>query len=777
MKKHSLLVNRNLPLLVMWSILCLCHSHAASADDRASDSSPGKPHSVFYPYATQESISAQDTSDVESDGKQNTSDAENNQAAMNESVDDQQASENVADANSLEPQDGTVDLSKIIIDDSQVHERTNGRGSLLDVSLEQLIEEPVIIIVSATRVPQEKSDSSVPITVISKDDIHYSGLTNIAEILQFAPGVDYLKINRYYYAVGVHGFHEGISDRIQVLINGRKADSPIFGGPEFYLIPLQTEDIERIEIVRSPAAAVWGANAFTGMINIITKRPKDVQGLFESTAITNFGDVYNHLRYGSLYKDWYWKFSLGYDDVKSSREAGGEDIKYHSFYPALNAIVDVDKFDVQDNSRVWKLDFEAENEADKFMKMNFGVGHTDFQGGDNAQFGYQSGQKQRCELTRIFAKTDYDFQDGSTGSFQWFSNISSIDRPDTAHYDTIENAIDFMINNELQEDHTFSWGGNFTWLHATTGARADGVEIFTDRRFDEYMAGLFLLDTYKPSDKFKIETQIRGDWYSETQADVSARLSGLYYLDESKNEIIRLSAARAIRSPLSSLQRIAFIGKTVDGNIIPIIPILPKNLENEQTYSFELGYQKDLSENIHFNSNLYYQIFEELIGYAYIPAGGGVTNVQAQNMGGADTWGADIELAYKTEKSKLSLWYSYNDYQQRASDLSVRAYLPVQHKAGLGYRYFMDHDWVFNMNYRYQDTTYSDPGAIPVTTFSAYNRMDLNLSKKFSNGNGEMMIGVNDLFNKTSDSLCEISNFVGYDVPGRTFFLRFQWYF
>ena len=74
---------------------------------------------------------------------------------------------------------------------------------------------------------------SVPVSVITDEDIHYSGLTNIPEILQFSPGVDMLKLSRFRYAVGVRGLHEFISDRTLVLINGRSAESPLFGGTEY----------------------------------------------------------------------------------------------------------------------------------------------------------------------------------------------------------------------------------------------------------------------------------------------------------------------------------------------------------------------------------------------------------------------------------------------------------------------------------------------------------------------------------------------------------------
>ena len=89
------------------------------------------------------------------------------------------------------------------------------------------LEVPIVI--SASRQEQKITETSVPVSVITAEDIHYSGLTNISEILQFTPGVDVLKIDRSSYAIGVRGLHGVITDRTQSMVNGRLADNPGFG--------------------------------------------------------------------------------------------------------------------------------------------------------------------------------------------------------------------------------------------------------------------------------------------------------------------------------------------------------------------------------------------------------------------------------------------------------------------------------------------------------------------------------------------------------------------
>ena len=175
---------------------------------------------------------------------------------------------------------------------------------LLDMDMEDLMKVPVVV--SASRQEQKITETAVPITIVTAEDIHYSGLTTIEDILRFYTGIDVSRsISRNSStSVGVRGFQGLIADRTQTLIDGRIADNPFFGGTEFRFLPIFVEDIERIEIIRGPGGAAWGANAFTGVINIITKDPEDTLGLFGSTTWNSFGDSYTHMRYGDKKDDW-----------------------------------------------------------------------------------------------------------------------------------------------------------------------------------------------------------------------------------------------------------------------------------------------------------------------------------------------------------------------------------------------------------------------------------------------------------------------------------------
>ena len=70
------------------------------------------------------------------------------------------------------------------------------------------------------------------------------------------------------------------------------------------------EDIERIEIVRGPGGAAWGANAFTGVINVITKKPGSRPGWLLSSTVNEYGDTYNYSGWMGQKNQWSWRMSV-----------------------------------------------------------------------------------------------------------------------------------------------------------------------------------------------------------------------------------------------------------------------------------------------------------------------------------------------------------------------------------------------------------------------------------------------------------------------------------
>ncbi|MDP3126216.1 MAG: TonB-dependent receptor plug domain-containing protein, partial [Thiobacillus sp.] len=143
-----------------------------------------------------------------------------------------------------------------------------------------LDEMPVVL--SASRLSQPVTDAPTAVTIIDQDMIRTSGFRDIPDLLRLVPGFTVAYNNANTWAAGYHGLGDGFSRRFQVLVDGRSIYSPHYGAVYWSDLPLSIDDIERIEVVRGPDAAVYGANAFAAVINIISKTASQVPGEFVS---------------------------------------------------------------------------------------------------------------------------------------------------------------------------------------------------------------------------------------------------------------------------------------------------------------------------------------------------------------------------------------------------------------------------------------------------------------------------------------------------------------
>jgi outer membrane receptor for ferrienterochelin and colicins len=138
-------------------------------------------------------------------------------------------------------------------------------------TLEQIFHEPVTI--SATGKPQRASDVPADMVIVTQDDIRRSGAQNIPEALQFIPGVDVRRYGLADYEVGIRGYNQPYNARLLVLVNGRTVYSDDYGHVNWASIPVQLSEIRQIEVIKGPNSALYGFNAASGVINIITYDP------------------------------------------------------------------------------------------------------------------------------------------------------------------------------------------------------------------------------------------------------------------------------------------------------------------------------------------------------------------------------------------------------------------------------------------------------------------------------------------------------------------------
>ncbi|MDB5422878.1 MAG: TonB-dependent receptor, plug [Phenylobacterium sp.] len=146
---------------------------------------------------------------------------------------------------------------------------------LTSLSLEDLIAQQVT---SVAKRPQNVQEAPAAVFVIGREDIRRSGATTLPDLLRMVPGVEVATLSGGQSAVSARGFNGAISNKLLVLIDGRAVYLSAISGVTWDQQLVPVEVIERIEVVRGPGAALWGANAVTGVINVITKHAIDSLG-------------------------------------------------------------------------------------------------------------------------------------------------------------------------------------------------------------------------------------------------------------------------------------------------------------------------------------------------------------------------------------------------------------------------------------------------------------------------------------------------------------------
>lgn len=138
------------------------------------------------------------------------------------------------------------------------------------------LESPAIPeVLTPVRLKQPRTEVPASVTVIDHEMIKATGVREIPEVLRLVPGMVASARSGWDYVVSYHGTNRRNSRRMQVLIDGRSIYQAGLATIEWTDIPLAIEDIERIEVTRGPDTAAYGANAFLGIVNIITKHPDD----------------------------------------------------------------------------------------------------------------------------------------------------------------------------------------------------------------------------------------------------------------------------------------------------------------------------------------------------------------------------------------------------------------------------------------------------------------------------------------------------------------------
>jgi len=225
---------------------------------------------------------------------------------------------------------------------------------------EDVFEESIVTASKGTQSPLDAPNST---SIITEQDIRLSGITKIPELLRRLAGVDIMEVTGGQTEVSIRGFNQRLSNKTLVLVDGRSVYIDLLGATLWQALSIGVEDLQRIEVVRGPGSALYGADAFNGVINIITKKP----GEGKNGIVGGYGT--QGATHGSLWasgreNEFAWRLAAGYDYLpRWSREV-----------PNGRADVRTGIGDQVESSRTVRIDARGTRQLGKVGTFGVGAG-------------------------------------------------------------------------------------------------------------------------------------------------------------------------------------------------------------------------------------------------------------------------------------------------------------------------------------------------------------------------------------------------------------------
>ncbi|MBI5461827.1 MAG: TonB-dependent receptor [Gammaproteobacteria bacterium] len=584
-----------------------------------------------------------------------------------------------------------------------------------DMAGEDYFLDQVPVVLSATRLAQPQYEAPVAVTVIDRAMIEASGALDIPDLLRLVPGFQVAHAKGHTAAATYHGLADEHARRMQVLVDGRPVYGPAMGGVRWTDLPLDIKDVERIEVVRGPNAAAFGANTFLGAINIITQHPSQVDGTEATLLQGNKGVRKGLLRHGDNLRGFNYRMTLGYrhdDGFDARTDIGPTD-------PASGLVSARDP--LNDGMRVSLFNFRGDYQLSNQDALEFQAGYNGGPRGEGRFDGIVEEPRDR-EVQNHFQQVVWrrNHADDAETRVQFYHTymrnrehttalLSAIGEVDPAligvlfpgYSDEIV-PTDYSVFEErweVEAQHTQSlsqslravWGGSGR-LDRVGGddwyGRDDLIENQLYRAFGNLEWRAYAQGTVNLGAMYEYGSQVG--------SQISPRVALNHQLNE--NHGLRASVSRAFRLPTIYEEKADGAVRFSDGQLIDQYILGNTDLNPEQLTSYELGYLGRLPDwHLTLDVKLFHDMMEDRIAnpkkYPYpselavspFPVNdGGIFNYT--NSGGLSTNGIEAALSYRPQKRTLvgvnwayakakgtaldSYEYSLNSPDWRYEDLS-----------------------------------------------------------------------------------------------------------
>jgi iron complex outermembrane receptor protein len=573
-----------------------------------------------------------------------------------------------------------------------------GKVDVMEMDLESLMK---IEVTSVSKRPEKLSDAAAAIYVITQEDIRRSGVTSIPEALRLAPGLEVARQDSHTWAISSRGFNDEFANQLLVLIDGRSVYTPLFAGVYWDVQDLPLEDINRIEVIRGPGAALWGANAVNGVINITTKKAKDTQGVLVTAGGGNEERGFATVRYGGKV---------------------GEKAFYRVYAKYLNRDDSElpDGSSANDSWSMWRggFRFDLEPTDQNFFTLQGDAYHGDLNQSVTVPsltgpLSQELRDKVNVSGGNVLGRWNHQFSANSELAFKAYYDRTDRDRVVFAERrDTFD----------LDLQHRFPWGDRQDIVlgvgYNLTSDKLDNrfpVSFTPSSRTVSLYSGFVQDEIQIIHDRLRLTlgTKVEHNDYTGWEVQPNVRLS----LSITKKQTAWFAASRAISTPSRAESDIRINSQMAAPGVL-ISQFGTNSIDSKELIAFELGYRIQPHERITLDLATFYNIYDRQrsleqgapFGEATPPPPHGVVPFTINNLIRGESYGAELASSLQlSDWWRVRFNYTYLNLQLHKKPGSNDPILEGAEKDSpthqVGIRSLMDlgHHVELDLGYRFVD--------------------------------------------------------------------------